>query len=538
MSPANRFTLPLALLGFVFLAGCGNNNNGPAPNQQGFTASNLTGTYVFFSQGFDTGVNNGGAAAPLTIAGAFAADGSGHITGGTMDALDPVLGMDPGQAITSGSYFVNSDGRGQAQLVTGIGTFVLDFVLTAGTTGVSSHGLVTEFDSAGSGSGTLDLQTAVPSQSSIAGPFAFNIAGSDGGGNSFASTGAFTLDSSGTITAGVQDFNDNGLPTLDQSLTGNAVVGSGTAPGTITLSSGLGALAFHFYPIDATHFKIVEIDALEYLEGDAFTQNGASIPNGPMVFTMSGGLSTAVGTGGVMTSDGTGNFPSGLEDYNNQGVVPPQQLAFSGSNVSSGPVGGRVVVNLTGFSPATQWVIYPSSGGLQILESDALNTMNGTAYAQTTGATLSTTQGYGLNLSAFDFQDVIVENSIAEFASTNSAYTGGIDINDDLIGQGSSLSPNLPFAVTFTGPDSTGRGTATTTAQGSAYIGFDYYLVDDSNALFLETDNIQVGTGVFGLQTSAGSGVMRNGSLARAHPQVGAKVPKSGKEVKRQTKYN
>ena len=55
---------------------------------------------------------------------------------------------------------------------------------------------------------------------------------------------------------------------------------------------------------------------------------------------------------------------------------------------------------------------------MQILESDVLNTTNGTAYAQTAGAGLSTTQGYGLNLSAWtDFQDQIVENSIAEFAS-------------------------------------------------------------------------------------------------------------------------
>ena len=443
MSLSHRIILPLAIVSLALLVACGNNNNGPAPNQQGFTNSNLTGTYVFFSQGWDFNF------APLTIAGAFTANGSGGVTGGTMDALDPAIAIDPGVAITSGSYFVDSDGRGQVQLVTGIGTFVLDFVLTSGTTGVSSHGLVTEFDSNGSGSGTLDLQTAIASQGSIAGPFAFTVAGSDGSGNSFASTGAFTLDSSGSITAntGVQDFSDNGSPFLAQSLTGSALLGSGTSPGTMTLSSSFGALDFDFYPIDATHFKLVETDGFEFLEGDAFTQNGASFPTGPMAFTMSGGLTTPVGTGGVMTSDGTGNLSDGLEDLNNDGTVPPQQ-AFSGTKLSSGPVGGRVTVQLVGFSPATQWVIYPSSGGLQILESDALNTMIGTAYPQTSGATLSTSQGYGLNLSAYDFQDAIVENSIAEFASTNNAYTGGIDINDDN-GAGISLNPNLAFSVSL-----------------------------------------------------------------------------------------
>lgn len=524
MSLSHRIILPLAIVSLALLVACGNSNNGPAPNQQGFANSNLTGTYVFFSQGWDSGF------APLTIAGAFAANGSGVVTGGTMDAVDPAIAIDTNQAITSGSYFVKSDGRGQVQLVTGIGTFVLDFVLTSGTTGASSHGLVTEFDTNGSGSGTLDLQTAIPGQSSIAGPYAFSLAGSDGNGNSFASAGAFTLNSSGATTAGVQDFSDDGVPELDESLTGTTLLGSGTSPGIMSLASAFGTLGFDFYPIDATHFKIVETDGFEFLEGDAFTQNGASIPTGPMAFTMSGGLSTAVGSGGVMTSDGTGNFTGGLEDLNNQGTIVSQQ-AFTGAKSSGGSVGGRVIVNLSGFSPATQWVIYPSGGGMQILESDVLNTTNGTAYAQTAGAGLSTTQGYGLNLSAYDFQDQIVENSIAEFASTNNAYTGGIDINDDIFNQGISLSPNLPFAVTLNSPDSTGRGTATTTAGGSAYIGFDYYLVDDSTALFLETDDIQVGTGVFGLQTSAGSGVLRRGALARAHPQGGAKMPKQVKRT-------
>jgi len=535
MSLANRFTLPLAFLSLALLAGCGSNNNGPAPNQQGFTNASLTGTYVFFSQGFDTGVSNGGAAAPLTLAGAFTANGSGNITGGTMDALDPVLGMDPDVGITSGSYFVSSDGRGQAQLNTGIGNFTIDFVLTSGASGLSTHGLVTEFDGFGSGSGTIDLQTAIGSQGAIAGSYAFTMAGSDAGGNTFASVGGLTLNTGGTITAGIEDFSDNGSPLLGQALSGTVTVGTGTGPGTMSLTSSFGTLAFDFYPIDATHFKVVETDGFEFLEGDAFTQNGASIPTGPMAFTMSGGLTTAVGNGGVMTSDGTGNFTGGLEDINNEGNITSQQ-AFTGSK-SSGASFGRVVVNLTGFSPATEWVIYPSSGGLQIMESDNLNTTIGTAYAQTSGATLSTTQGYGLNLSAFDFHDVIVENSIGEFTSKNGNYSGGIDINDDVIGQGESLNDNLAFGVSFAGPDSTGRGTATTTAGGSGYISFDYYLVDDSTAIFLETDNIQVGTGVFGLQTSAGSSVMQRGELARARPLVGVHIPKGGK-IKRNTKYN
>lgn len=531
MSLANRFTLSLALSGLALLGGCVNNNNGPAPNPQGFTNSNLSGTYVFLAQGFDSGSPNG--AGPLTIAGALVADGSGHITGGTMDAVDPLIEIDTNQPITSGTYFVNSDGRGQAALNTGIGNFTLDFVLTAASGAVSSHGLVTEFDGNGSGSGTLDLQTAIAGQGSIAGPYAFTVAGSDNSGNGFASAGAFVLNSGGTMTAGVEDFNDANVPTLNQSLTGSALLGSGTGPGTLTLATSFGTLIFDFYPVDATHFKVVEIDTNEFLAGDVFSQTGATIPSGPMAFTMSGGIAFAVGNGGVMTSDGAGNFSNGLEDSNIDGTVTTQ-APFTGLAAAGVFAGGRVVVDLSGFNPAIQWVIYPSTGGLLLLESDALNTTIGTAYAQTAGATLSTTQGYGLNLGAFNNQGQYVENDIAEFASASSNYSGAIDISDDDgTGFGISLSPNLAFGVSFTGPDSTGSGSATTTVSGSSYFSFNYYMVDDSTALLLETDTNQIGTGVFGLQSSSGSGVSRRGAWSLARPLGRAKLTKNGKQVKR-----
>ena len=518
MSLSHRIILPLAIFSLALLVACGNNNNGPAPNSEGFSAGNLNGTYVFFSQGFDS---NG---FPLTLAGAFAANGSGGVTGGSMDAVDPNVTIATNQPITSGSYSVNADGRGQVTLTSAAGTFVLDIVLTSGASGLSSHGLVTEFDTNGSGSGTLDLQTAITNQAQIAGPYAFTLAGSDGAGNPFVSVGSLTFNSSGITTAGVQDFNDASLPLLNESLTGSALLGSGTSPGTMGLASSFGALGFDFYPIDTTHFKAVETDGLEFLAGDVFTQTGASIPNSPMVFTMSGGVSAPISSGGVMTSTGNGNFTGGLEDLNNNGSVAAQ-VPFSGAGSSGGSVGGRVIVSLTGFAPAIQWVIYPSSGGLLMLESDSLDTTIGTAYAETTGATLSTSQGYGLNLSAFNTSGGFAENDLAEFASVSGTYTGGIDISDD-DGAGINLTPNEKFVVSFTGPDATGRGTATTTVAGSDYFSFNFYTIDDSTVLLLETDTNQIGTGMFGLQTSAGSSVAARGAFSTARPLSRARLTK------------
>ena len=166
---AGRLLMGLAAITSIFLiTGCGNGNGGIVPiTPVGFSNSSLTGTYVFSTIGVDS--NEG---APLSLAGAFQANGTGGIGGGTMDVVAPGLDvLETGQSINpNSSYYVNSDGRGQVTLNISGGTSVLDFVLTS-----TSHGLVTEFDGNGTGSGTLDLQTALTGQSQIAGPYAFAI---------------------------------------------------------------------------------------------------------------------------------------------------------------------------------------------------------------------------------------------------------------------------------------------------------------------------------------------------------------------------
>ena len=147
MSRRNHLILFSALLGLAVLIGCGSSNV-VKPNPQGFSNSSLSGTYVFSTEGSD--VNNN----ILLLAGAFMTSGTGSITGGTMDAVDP--GVTPpspvAQAITSGSYNVGTDGRGKVTLTSSIGTFTFAFVLTGALgepSSVSAHGLISEFDGHG-----------------------------------------------------------------------------------------------------------------------------------------------------------------------------------------------------------------------------------------------------------------------------------------------------------------------------------------------------------------------------------------------------
>lgn len=492
---ARRVLTALAAITGIFLAvGCSNSNNQPPVNPVGFSNSSLSGTYVFSSQGLDND------AFPLNVAGTLMADGNKGIRGGTIDVIDAGLTTPPttaAQTITSGSYFVNTDGRGQAALKSAYGTYVLDFVLTS-----TSHGLVTEFDGNGGGSGTIDLQTAV---TSLAGPYAFSLAGSDGSTNfaPFAMAGAFTLNSSGAIPAneGVEDFNDNG-GVGNESLTGAAALGSGTGPGAITLTTTTFPLTFDFYPIDSTHWKLVETDYNEFLAGDVFTQTGASIPTGIMAFTIEGGISAPIAAGGFMTISGTS--VSGSEDVNNGSLLT--QVGFSGTAGAPGTVGGRVLVtDLTDFSPAIQMVIYPSSGGLLMLEADSLSVTSGAAYAQTPGAALAASQPYGLNLSAFNTSGPFEENDIAQFTTTSSGFTGVIDINDNF-GSGTTSLSSQTLGGTYTlDSPATGRGEASTTANSSAYVSFIFYAVTNSQFLLLETDSIQVGAGTFEAQSPSGA---------------------------------
>ncbi len=512
-----------AITSILFAVGCGSSSAPPPPNQVGFSNSSLSGTYVFSSQGADL---NG---YPVAMAGTLVANGTGGtggITGGTIDIIDPDPNFSPppqvAQSITGGSYSVGSDGRGEASLTSAYGTYVLDFVLTS-----TSHGLVAEFDGYGGGSGTIDLQTAVTGLSQLAGPYAFSLAGSDSALNPFAAAGAFTLNSSGIIAEGngIEDFNDGG-GVGSESLTGTATMGSGTGPESITFpTSSFPNAVFDFYPIDATHWKMIETDYNDFLAGDVFTQTGfSSIPtNTPLAFSMSGGVSAAIANAGYMTYNGS-SF-SGTEDYNNNGSYVPQ-TGFTGQPGTVGAVGGRVVVTLTDFTPATTVVVYPSSGGLLMLETDDLNVTSGAAYAQTPGAALAASQAYGFNLSAYNSSGGYDEDDIAQFTTTSTDIPGVIDVNDNYFNGLADLnSYSLGGSYTLDSP-ATGRGEAATTAGGTAYIGFNFYAVTSSQFLVLETDTTtgpvgaQIGAGIFESQTAPGAGGAAKSRVAIVHPAV------------------
>jgi hypothetical protein len=509
MSFRNCLVLPIILSSLAFLAGCGSSTKNPTPPPAGaFSNTNFNGTYTFSVLGFDANNSEFAMAGSLTACGCAA----GTISGGSVDVVDNT-GTDSAAALgSSSSYSITSDGRGFAKLLitpTGSTAFEIDvdFVLTS-----SSHGLITRYDGTGTGSGTIDLQTAVAQSGLASVPFAFSLSGTDLAGDPLAQVGAFTLDSSGNISAsganaGVADttiFNFStftAAPYADSPLTGALQVGSGTTPGAATLTTSFGGpLTFDVYAVDSTHLKLIENDGLEILVGDIFTQPSATILSGNLVFSVAGPDpgGNPFAAAGLMASDGISQITSGSEDLNDAGVVdfgsnPVAPQSFSGTFAATG--GGRFLVTLSTFAGGTTFAAYPSSGGLLMQEIDAgagSGVTAGVALAQTSGASIAASQGYGLDLTGVDLANLVEFDEIAEFQTTSSGLTGLLDAND-----GGGLGTSNLSGTYAVGTDGVGSASLTNGFQGMFF-----YSADNSTALVLSTDPFVVGTGTFEAQTT------------------------------------
>lgn len=472
----------------IVMAGCGSGNQITTPTPEGFTNANLNGTYSFSV----TGTNAGGF---FSFAGSLQANGAGSITGGTIDINSPGTGVQTVNTplALSGSYSVGSDGRTAANLTTAAGNFTIDFVLLS-----NSSGLVIRFDNNASASGSLDLQNSSAfSTSALAGTFAFNLSGIDAGGNSDTTVGNFTFNSSGSITTGTQDLNDDGAVLSDSTISGGTVVNPTGGRGTLTLDTSNGALDFAFYVIDPNHIRLVSTDTSPVFSGDAFRQAtsftlSSAFPAGSAAFTLAGASagSPAV-AGGILTADGNGNITSGTEDMNVNNSLT-QNIAVSGTYTMANT--GRGTLTLAGTNQS--FAIYPTmTGGLLMLD---LNTAiaTGTALQQTgTSFSNSTVTGaYGLNFTGVNLNLGTEVDAVAQFtADGNGNIKGAFDFNNE-----GALNPSLALTGTYT-IGTNGRGTGTLNSSAGTF-SVIYYVVSGSKVLFIEADGLQPSVGLFAQQ--------------------------------------
>jgi len=470
-------TFSLVLIFFLVLAGCGGSGAGTAgPINGSFNNSSLTGSFAFSF----TGSNQFGF---LAVAGSFQANGSGTITGGTIDVNSGNGGFF-NQSVT-GTYNVHNNGQGTATLIASSGTFDINFVIVS-----TGHALIIRFDNNSTASGSIDAQSSSAfALSALTGSLVFNVSGVDvaGTGNTDASAGIFTIDGSGDVTSGVQDTNDNGAVAANVAITPTATAMSNPTSGRGTLSITAGATRnFVYYVVDSNHLKLLEVDSAPALAGDAFRQTGTAI-SGSFAFTV-GGVSTGgpFAAGGILNTDGAGNvLNTSLEDSNNGGTIA-ENVALSGTYSVAGNGRGTMALN----SGSINYAIYPSTGGVQALEIDATTVAAGTALQQSGGPfSNSAIQGnYGLNFTGVTTTNEL--DSDAQFAANGSGHlTGAADFNS-----GGTLTPNQSLSGNYS-IAANGRGTGTLQSSlGTQNVVF--YTVSNSRVLFIDVDPALVATGV------------------------------------------
>jgi hypothetical protein len=540
MSVRNAIVLLVALSASALLVGCGGSSSSsqtsppPPPPPPVVIPTTLSGTYVISYSGMDVN-SKAGAQSPFAMLGTITADGKGNLSGlidlNDLDLIattgatsDVQTGLTP-----TGTYTIGSDGRGSGTLNFTINatpvSFGLDFVLIS-----SSHGLITRFDSSGSGSGTIDLQPAsVPANSFQS--LAFSLFGADANGFPLASAGAITVNSSGVVT-GTQDFNENGtstglsgltLMTATSNLT--EVNGDGLN-GTAELDSNFGLLSFEVWVVDQTHLKFIESDTSgTVLFGDAFTQQ-ASFPAGQLVLTLGGiggGFRPFV-AGGLLTTDASGNM-NGFEDFNYSGNFT--HVANVGATCTA-LIAGRCQLAFTNFTNGAtnnfQFAAYPTSGGILLLEIDSFGLAQGAAYAQT-ATSFAASLTYGLNLSGYNGGEV---DDIAQFtAGTSTISPGTLDEND----QGTMVAAEGLSGTYTPSSQAPGRGSITATVSGGksqqATLSFEYYVIDSSTTAVIETDAAQVGVGTFQLQNASGATPLAQSHVSMVRPIIQPRVTHS-----------
>jgi hypothetical protein len=267
----------------------------------------------------------------------------------------------------------------------------------------------------------------------------------------------------------------------------------GNGRGTLSITTGgTGTRNFAYYVINSTQIRMIETDSATVLSGDAFNQPSTSIA-GNFAFTASG-ASGAVpfAVGGILdTSSGNVVSPS-VEDANAGGTINTG-VALTGA--FSSVTNGRGTLAMNGAT--INYAVYPSSGGLQILRTDAGLTVSGTAFQQTGPFSTNAISGrFGGSLTGVDLNFGIEFDALTQFTADGSGrITGAMDLNNS-----GTVTTGLALTGTYS-LDSTGRSPSpfavlNNPARSQTVV---LYAVSSSRVLFVEIDS-SVAVGAFAQQ--------------------------------------
>ncbi len=448
-----------------------------------FSNADLNGAYAIALSGKDA---NGF----FAIGGTFIADGHGRIASGVLDVNktpSPVTNLS-----ISGTYNIEANGRGAAELTSSAGNFSFVFVTFS-----HRRALVIRVDQDATASGSLDLQdSSAFSTSALAGTLVFNLTGLGPSGGPMKTVGSFKTNTSGTITGGIQDSSDTGTISTNEAIKGGSIRVETNGRGTASIKTAAGVRNFAFYVVDTDRIKLVETDPLPALAGDAFRQRepiGNFFLIGPFAFTISGNNLAAGGpfvAGGIFSSDGKGTITSGTADFNRVGSIA---LNMNISGTYTLDANGRGVGIINAASTGTlNLALYPTINGIQVMETDAGTAVSGVIFSQHADDLTGTNfkGNYALNYTGADFLVRGEVDATALLAANGCGSANGIlDIND-----GGSISIGTPLTGAYS-VDSTGRGSLTLQSPARRQ-NAGIYLVNRNHVLFIDLDPALVAVGV------------------------------------------
>jgi hypothetical protein len=473
------------------------------------------GNYVFSLSGTDA-TNSF-----YSVSGVFTVSSTlGVISGGEQDFVDFNNAFT--DAISSGSYSFDSNGNLQISLNTnnpalgpggqnntGTGIETLDATLVSG-----SRGLITEFDTWATSSGTLDRQTST--SLSLPASYAFSTFGEDNSGLPIAIGGVLSIDGSNNIS-GVFDINDDGTLASAQSFDPSTLTppdSSGRAMFTLNPSaaSGVPGIILTGYVVDGTQVRLVEAsDALVGTTGGnalAQTSTGTfsatSISGANYVFATPGFESTgAVQVAGLLTAS-SGGALSGTVNFNDIATQSPQGgTAFTGGSYTVDPTGRVTLAGITDgstFGYNLQLYLTGDGHALVISMDSGADVLAGFAFQQAAGSfnASSFAGNYAMNIG----QAIPTNSGALTYAGVGplaadgvATLSGFVDLNEQNL-----PTPALPLTGTFT---ANANGIFTGTISGlntSVPANFTYYVIDPGHVVAIETDNLQETLGYLELQ--------------------------------------
>jgi len=507
-----------AVLAALFAAACGSGGGtsiGPPPPNNGFTNSSLQGQYAFSMVGTDA---SSGSAVPFGRTGSFIADGNGHITGGVEDVnLNLAQQGSPRLAFTSGTYTINSDGRGSLSLVNSTGTITFSISLTSSTSGYIVD-LPTDGLSTATGS-FIKQNTSVFTVAGISGSYAFDFSGVDSGGNPESFMGQIVSAGNGNFTNGLLDDNDSGVVNNGNGgaapISGTYGIDGANSGDLGTFGRGVfsipGIVSGVFYVIGPNQVKFMETSTGGTLTGDAVLQSNipttAAGLTGGFVYVMGG-----AGAGGPLTRGGKfatsgGNLTLGsvLVDNNNAGHILNLNTATTGSYTidPQGSGRGTVTFNISGQTNAFTYVFYLISPTQGFVQDQSIGIVaDGSLLAQGTGSisNSSLAGNYAINWSGVTSVNggfTGEEDLVGATSLNNGSLTGTIDLNEFSSGfqfSGVPLTGTLALNGDGTGHNALTVNLATNPANNG--ITAFAYVANNNSILIMTTQGVRVAAGV------------------------------------------